>query len=300
MAAWGKGSIAAIAGVLVLAGVLGWRLLSDDGRQASESPAHSDMSLPPSLEELEARAEADPDNAARWQELGIAALQASRFAQAAQAYERAVAADPQSSVLWSALGEATAKASNTLPMPARALEAFRRAVALDPQDHRARYFLATQKDLEGDHEGAIADWLALLADTPPGAPWETDVVRTIEQVGAINEIEVADRIAAASGTRDLLPASANPSLPGPTQEQMAAAAALSPGEQQTMAEGMVSRLANRIASDGGSLEEWMMLMRSYQQLGRTGEARRTRDRAISAHPDSRESIEAMASRLGIV
>lgn len=300
MSALGKGSIAAIAGVALLAGVIGWRMLGSEASPEADRAAEGNMSLPPSLAELQARAEANPDDPLGWQELGIAALQANRFSEAAQAYERAVAADPNSAVLWSALGEARAKASDSLPMPANALEAFRRAIALDPQDPRARYFLATQKDLEGDHEGAISDWLALLADTPPGAPWETDVVRTIEQVGAINEIEVADRIATAAATRNVLPPDLAQAAPGPTQEQMAAAAALSADQQQAMAEGMVSRLANRISAEGGTVDEWIMLMRSYQQLGRTGEARRTRERAISAHPEARDRIEAMASRLGIV
>src|SRR3546814_14962798 len=60
----------------------------------------------------------------------------------------------------------------------------------DLKEPRARYFLAVKKDLAGDHRGAIDDWFALLADTPQGAPWEPDLRRTIEQVGAIHQIEV--------------------------------------------------------------------------------------------------------------
>src|SRR3546814_10904696 len=78
-------------------------------------------------------------------------------------------------------------------MPAAASEAFDKAIALDAKDPRARYFLAVRKDIGGDHRGAIDDWFALLADTPRGAPWEADLRRTIEQVGAIHKIEVAGR-----------------------------------------------------------------------------------------------------------
>src|SRR3546814_13735751 len=80
-------------------------------------------------------------------------------------------------------------------MPPAALEAFEKAIAVDPREPRARYFLAVKKDLAGDHKGAIDDWFALLADTPQGAPWEPDLRRTIEQVGAIHKIAVADRLA---------------------------------------------------------------------------------------------------------
>ncbi len=293
-----KGTVAAVAAFLVLAGVIGWRFLASPDEPPAEVEAG--MSIAPSLDDLRARAEANPDNAQAWHELGIALFGANRFAEAAQAYEMAVQADPDAAELWSSLGEARVMASESDPMPSPAAEAFRRALSLDGADPRARYFLAVEKDLGGDHEGAIADWLALLADTPPGAPWETDLVRTIRQVAAINEIEVDERIASAASTRDLLPAGALAApTRGPTQEQMAAAASLSPGQQQAMAQGMVQQLADRIEAQGGSVQEWVMLMRSYQQMGRLGEARRARDAALAAHPDTASQIGEIANQLGI-
>ena len=114
-------------------------------------------------------------------------------------------------------------ASEHDPMPPAALDAFKRAVALDPKDPRARYFLAVEKDLKGDHQGAIADWLALLKDTPAGAPWDNDLQRTIEQVGKINKIEVAKQIAAATANRPAAQPAGGMAIPGPTQDQLAAA-----------------------------------------------------------------------------
>jgi cytochrome c-type biogenesis protein CcmH len=291
-----KGNAAALLAVVVLASVIGWRMLASSDSEEAETVAN--MSTPPGLAELQQRAEDDPDNPEAWQELALAHYSLNQYAEAAQAYERAVALDPESALLWSALGDALAKASNVAAIPPRASEAFRRALEIDPVDPTARYFLAVEKDLAGDHEGAIADWLALLADTPPGARWEADLVRTIQQVGAINQIEVEDRIASAAGTRDLLPGNmANQR--GPTQQQMAAAANLSPDQQQDMAETMVGNLAQRIDRQGGSVDEWIMLMRSYRQMGRTGEARRTRDRAVEAHPEARDQIMQIAEQLEI-
>src|SRR3546814_10351686 len=103
---------------------------------------------------------------------------------AVAAYEKAAALAPQNAGLWSALGEVRTYVDQRDPMPPAALEAFEKAIALDPREPRARYFLAVKKDLAGDHKGAIDDWFALLADTPQGAPWEPDLRRTIEQVGA--------------------------------------------------------------------------------------------------------------------
>ena len=66
---------------------------------------------------LQQRAEAEPDNAGAWQELGFAYFERGRFADAAKAYEHATQADPNSAVLWSSLGEALVMASDRDPMP---------------------------------------------------------------------------------------------------------------------------------------------------------------------------------------
>ena len=133
--------------------------------------------------------------------LGFAQFDQGNYAEAVKAYAHATELSPRDAVLWSSLGEARVMASANDPMPPAALDAFRKAIALDRKDARARYFLAVQKDLQGDHQGAIADWLALLKDTPAGAPWDNDLQRTIEQVGKINKIEVASKIASATADR---------------------------------------------------------------------------------------------------
>ena len=289
----GGGGLAAIAALAIAAGAIGYRMLGDAGEDAGTSqPADP-------LAELERRANAEPGNAGAWQELGFAYFELERFADAATAYARATEADPDSAVLWSSLGEALVMASERDPMPPEALQAFRKAIALDSEDPRGRYFMAVEKDLAGDHEGALADWLALLADTPPGAPWEADLRRTIEQVGQINAIEVAGRIEAAEAFRPDSPPPAVAAIPGPTQEQLATASSLRPAEQQEMAEGMVARLAARLASEPADVDGWIMLMRSYQTLGREGEARNALRTALAANPRQRTRLEDAARALGI-
>lgn len=289
----GGGGLAALAALAIAAGAIGYRLVDtapDDG-QGEVQPADP-------LAALERRAEAEPDNALAWQELGFAYFELGRFGEASTAYERATRVDPESAVLWSSLGEALVMASKRDPMPAEARQAFRKAIALDREEPRARYFMAVERDLAGDHEGAIADWLALLADTPAGAPWESDLQRTIEEVGKINGIEVRERVEAARARRPApLPQMA--AIPGPTQEQLAAASSLRPAEQQAMAESMVERLAARLEGDPADVEGWIMLVRSYQALGRTGDARGALGRAIAANPSDRETLESAAKTLGV-
>lgn len=267
----GGGGLAAIAALAIAAGAIGYRLIGD--RAPAAEPAE------------------------HWQQQGLADFAQGRFAEAAEAYRRATEADPDSAVLWSSLGEALVMASERDPMPAQARQAFRKAIALDRAEPRARYFLAVEKDLAGDHQGAIADWLALLADTPPGAPWEADLARTIEQVGKINGIAVERRIAAAQAGRPEAPATA--AIPGPTPEQLAAASSLRPAEQRQMAEEMVARLAARLEREPGDVDGWIMLMRSYRTLGRGAEARAALAGAIAANPRERARLEAAAETLGV-
>lgn len=288
----GGGGLAAILAVILAGGAIGYRLLGS----AADEPAAAEADP---LAALEARAAADPGNAGVWQELGFARFERGDFADAAAAYENAASADPESAVLWSSLGEARVMASERDPMPPAALEAFRKAAALDPKDPRARYFLAVEKDLAGDHEGALTAWLALLAETPPGAPWEADLERTIEQVGRINAIAVEGRIVAAQAGRPAAPAPAMAGIPGPSREQIAAASALRPAEQQQMAEEMVARLAARLERQPQDVEGWVMLMRSYRTLGRDADARAALGKALAANPGEAQRLRAAAETLGL-
>ncbi len=289
----GKASWIALTALALAGGAIGWRLANAPA--ASELPA----AVGDPLSALEAGAKAAPGDAGAWQRLGFAYFDAGRFADAVEAYAKATDADPKNAVLWSSLGEALVMASADDPMPPRALAAFRKAAELDAQDPRARYFLAVHRDLGGDHAGAIGDWLALLGDTPAGAPWESDLKRTIEQVGKINGIAVGERIASALGKR---PAPAHPAfdaIPGPTQEKLAAAGSIPPGEQRAMAEGMVARLEAKLAADPANVDGWIMLMRSRKTLGQDAAAAEALGKAVAANPARRAELERAAGQLGI-
>ncbi|MBW8753884.1 MAG: tetratricopeptide repeat protein [Sphingomonadales bacterium] len=255
---------------------------------------------PETIEVLEQRARAQPENVSGWQRLGAAYFVAERYDDAARAYDKASALAPDRAGIWSALGEARVMASKTDPMPAPAAEAFQRALALDPKDPRARYFLAVKRDLTGDHEGAASDWLALLADSPADAPWRADLVRTIEQVGKINKIDVAPRIAAAEAKA---PAPAMPTaargIPGPTAQDLAAAAAIPPSQQHDMAEGMVARLEARLKGQPRDADGWIMLMRSRVTLGQSDKASQALKDAVAANPDKAGILRDQAAMLGV-
>lgn len=294
---WLNGRRIALAlAVLTLGAAIGLTL---GGRHdKSSSPATAAPSSTDPITVLQQQAQAEPTSAARWTALGSAYFEAGRYPDAASAFEKATRAAPDQAGGWSALGEARVMASRREPLPAEAVGAFERALALDSKDPRARYFMAVRKDLAGDHDGAIGDWMALLADTPAGAPWEADLRRTIEQVGKINGIPVAPRLAAVKQPDPPAPASAG--VPrGPSAEDLRAAAAIPPSEQREMAQGMVARLEQRLAADEKNLDGWVMLMRSRVTLGEPAKAAKALNDAVAANPAQAAELRRQAEALGI-
>ena len=239
--------------------------------------------------------DSDSPAAKDWRVVGWAYAEAGNAAEAAAAYRRAAAIEPDNGENWSSLGEALQSASRSVVPEAAA--AFRKALELDPRDPRARYFLAVQKDLGGDPKGAVEDWLALLKDTPPGAPWEADLRRTIEQTAAKNRIDLAGRIPSAGAT-----GTATAGIPGPTPEQLAAASSLPPGEQEKMIQQMLARLEGRLKADPKDEEGWIRLMRSRMVLGqsdRAAEALRSGLSAFRGDGPAEARLRSAAAELGV-
>jgi cytochrome c-type biogenesis protein CcmH len=290
-------AVLAIAAAAAIGGV-GYRAWQDDNAAvpAATSPAGGELSI----EQLKAKADANPRDSRAWQALASAYMQREDYPDASRAWRQAIEGDPRNAALWSALGEARVYESREAKMPPGASEAFAKALAIDPTEPRARYFLAVKKDLDGDHRGAIDDWLALLRDTPPGAPWEADLRRTIEQVGQINKIDTAARIAAAEKQRPQPALSAGNAIPGPSSNQMAAATAIPPGEQRDMAESMVARLEGRLKADPKNVDGWVMLMRSRMTLGQGDKAKAALASAIEANPADAARLRQEAAALGVV
>lgn len=274
---------------------------------AAAAPAGANVDPETVIRGLQEQVGGNPNDWAGWQRLGQAYYLTERYADAERAYRRATALQPRNAELWSALGEATVMASARDPMPAPALEAFRKAHELDAKDSRARYFLAVARDLGGDHQGALDEWLALLKDTPADAPWEAGLRRTIEQVGRINHVDVSARLAAIRPAPaapapamavDGDPAAVGP-IPGPTREQMQSATALPPGAQDQMVQGMVAGLEGKLRANPANVDGWIMLMRSRMTLGETAKAAAARDAAVAANPGAAARIRGAATTLGV-
>jgi cytochrome c-type biogenesis protein CcmH len=228
-----------------------------------------------------------------WRTVGWAYAEKGDAEASAAAYRKAAALEPDNAENWSSLGETLQTGSRTVVPEAAA--ALRKAIALDPADPRARYFLAVQKDLSGDHKGAIADWTALLKDTPPGAPWAADLQRTIRQTAEREKLPLPPLPAPGAP-----PATA--AIPGPTPDQLAAASSIPPGEQDRMVRGMVDRLARRLEANPRDADGWIRLMRSRAVLNDPAGARRTLASALKAFAGdgpAQARLRGAATQLGI-
>ncbi len=264
----------------------------NDGSGAGTPVAGNDTEQAPSVDEviagLEKKLQENPDDAESWRMLGWSYFETGKFAESATAMKRATTLDPDNPEYWSMLGEALVMASDGQQVPPDAAAAFRNALKHDAKDPRARYFLAVQKDIAGDHKGAIDDWFALLADTPADAPYAADIRRVIGQVAENEGIDVKARLARAApaaptgGITTTGPATATAAIPGPSREQMQEAAALPPGQQEAMIANMVDGLDKRLQANPNDANGWIMLIRSRMQLGQTVQARQALERGLAA------------------
>lgn len=77
---------------------------------------------------------------------------------------------------------------------------------------------------------------------------------------------------------------------GPDAGQVAAAAQMTPSERNGMIEGMVARLAQRMAENGSDVDGWLRLIKAYSVLGE-------RDKALSAAASARSALAGNSDNL---
>ena len=207
-------------------------------------------SMPELLARVEAHLRTNPNDLRGWSVIGPVYMRLQRYADAADAFRRVLSLGPPDAAVYASYGEALMLSQQGL-VTVDALEAFTEANRLSPEQPKPRYFLALAAFQEGRKDEAIAAWRALLADAPTDAPWRG----TVES-----------QIARAEGRS---PAATAPAL---SQDTVSAAQDMAPEERQKMIEGMVDRLAQRLSTEGGAIEEWLRLARAQAVLGRKQEA----------------------------
>jgi cytochrome c-type biogenesis protein CcmH len=168
-----------------------------------------------------------------------------------------LAAQPDDPEALSALGEAlTLEANGTVTRPA--VESFNKALAAQPDDPRALYYLGLHEAQSGDSRAALARWRALLAKSPPDAPFLPMLRAEIERVAKAANIDVPP-----------MPPS---SMPQPSRERQEAMAAMTPEQRQQAIRGMVEGLAARMKENPQDRAGWLRLANAWKVLGESANA----------------------------
>lgn len=145
------------------------------------------------------------------------------------------------------------------------------ALTRNPGDGSARYYWGLMQGQTGRPDQAFRIWARLLSESPPDAPWIPPIRAQIE--------DMAQR----AGERFELPPGPGPDaapLSGPDAADIAAAEQMSAQDRSEMVRGMVAQLSERLATEGGSPQEWARLIRALGVIGETDRARAIRDEAL--------------------
>lgn len=211
----------------------------------------------------------DPANTGAWILLGRGYLVSGRFDDAVDAFQRAIELGEDGADIQMELVEALLNQTGGTITPAaqRALDAALAADALHPA---ARYYQGIARAQAGQLQEAFDIWLALVADTPPGAPWLPVVRGQLEGAAADLGIDLEAVL---------------PAPPPPPEGGAAGIAAMNPEEQMALIENMVGQLAARLEENPDDPEGWMRLAQSYRVLGRNEDAVAAIGRAAALRSD---------------
>lgn len=161
----------------------------------------------------------------------------------------------------------------------------RRLLDTDPNSMAGRYYLGALYDQTDRPDLALQLWRSIL---------DSGAVETFHMALARGQVEMT---AARAGT------SYTP--PPPVQVSVDDALAdedMTPEERTAMIEGMVNGLADRLATQGGPVDQWARLIVSYSVLGQTDSARAVLAEArdvFGASDTAMAVLDDAASRAGI-
>lgn len=257
----GLGGVAVLA--LGLYGLLGNPNLPSQPLAGRADVVAQQIDLDSAIARIEQQLTANPDDLRGWTVIAPAYLEMGRYADAARAYRRMIELGEPTPDLQTSLAEALMLDAGDAGSD-EAVALLRSAAAADPAHVMSRLYLASVLTGQEQYEEAIPLWQAALALATGDEPWLPAAQQglAVAQNGGI----------------------------APANEQEA-----------EMIGQMVSGLAERLAAEGGSVEEWTQLVRAYLVLGDTTRAQAAYDDAVKAWPQAfdRGELDTLALGAGL-
>ncbi|MBN2905485.1 MAG: c-type cytochrome biogenesis protein CcmI [Rhodobacteraceae bacterium] len=164
------------------------------------------------------------------------------------------------------------------------------ALNRDSSDGTSLYYWGLMQIQVGRPDIAFRIWRQLLSISQPDDPWVAPVRSQMEE------------LAWRAGVEYTLPPLAAGPMRGPSSEDMEAAADMTPEQRQEMIRGMVANLSDRLATEGGSPQQWAQLVNALGVLGDTAQASAIWTEAqqvFAQNPQALETVRAAARAAGV-
>jgi cytochrome c-type biogenesis protein CcmH len=268
----------------------------------------------PEAKDLFTRAEAaDPEDVMAQYYLGLSAKQEGRRDEAVKR--------------WTALVSTAREGAEWLPLVKNAL------ARIDDKGPSVAVVAPSASAAPPEHNGSIEAMVERLAErlkkNGSDVPGWIQLVRSYRVLGKADKVKAAiadahaalasdqeasqrlelglqgldaEAAAGASGPDVAGPAGSPPTVgaiapPGPSASQVAASAQMAPVERNSMIEGMVARLADRLKKDGSDVPGWIQLVRSYRVLGNADKANAAIADARTALANDRDGLQRLEQGL---
>jgi cytochrome c-type biogenesis protein CcmH len=163
-----------------------------------------------------------------------------------------------------------------------------RALSMDPENGTARYYFGLMMAQTGRPDTALRVWDQLLRAGPADAPWIPPIEAQIDDMAVRAGVNYA-RPAIGTGR-------------GPSAADIEAAGDMTPAERMDMIQGMVSGLSERLATEGGPVEDWARLISALGVLGQLDQARAVfinAQEAFGDDPRAADILNEAADRIGL-
>ncbi|WP_420853806.1 tetratricopeptide repeat protein, partial [Rhodovulum imhoffii] len=209
-------------------------------------------------------------------------------AHAAQARVIALKGDEATAMDYATLADMMVLAAGGYVSP-EAEGALSNALNRNPNNGTALYYWGLMHAQTGRPDVTFRVWRQLLQNSGPDDPWVRPIRGQIED------------LALRAGVNYTLPP--EPTLRGPSAADIENAGDMTPEQRQQMIAGMVASLSDRLATQGGTPQEWAQLIRALGTLNDTARANgiwMEAQQVFSASPEAMETLRNAARAAGLL